>query len=122
LPRARPPGRRRPALHRRVLQLPGVLAHALRADDRALPVPAARRERRTDREPSPWQRGAGPAAGPSDAALAAARRRLRDGPGRQVAPRLPAALRTAEERLPGVLRPDERWPRLFHPPRLGRTA
>jgi hypothetical protein len=36
---------------------------------------------------------AGPAAGPPDAAVAAARRRLHDGARRQVAPRLPAALR-----------------------------
>ena len=63
LARARPAGRRRPALHRRLLQLAGLLAHALRAHDRALPVPAARRQRRADREPSPRQRGAGPAAG-----------------------------------------------------------
>ena len=68
------------------------------------------------------QRGARPAAGASDAAVAAARRRLRHRARRQVAPRLPAALRPAEERLPGVLRPDERRRRLLHAPRLGGAA
>ena len=57
-------------------------------------------------QPPARQHDARPAARASDAAVAAARRRLRHGAGRQVAPRLPAALRAAEERLPGVLRPD----------------
>ena len=39
-----------------------------------------------------------------DAAFAAARRGLRHRAGRQMAPRLPAAFRAAEERLPGILR------------------
>ena len=51
---------------------------------------------------------AGPAAGTPDAGIAAARRGLRDGARRQVAHRIPAALRPTEERLRRVLRPDER--------------
>ena len=62
-----------------------------------------------------------PAAGTADPALAAARRGLRHGARRQVAPRLPAPLRAAEERLRGVLRAHERRARLLHPSRLGGT-
>ena len=61
----------------------------------ALPVPAARRRRGADPQRQPRQHDARPAAGAPDAAVAAARRRLPHGAGRQVASRLPAALRAA---------------------------
>ena len=97
--------KRGPALHAGLRQLLGLLADALRADDRPLAAPPARRRRRADPQPHRARRPAPrPAAGAPDAALAAARRGLRHRAGRQVAPRLPAAFRAAEERLPGVLR------------------
>ena len=72
-------------------QLAGVLADALRAHDRSLPVPAARRRRGADQQQEPRQHDARPAARASDLAVAAQRRRLPHRARRQVAPRLPAA-------------------------------
>ena len=55
-------GRRRRALHAGLCQLAGVLADPLRADDRALPVPPARRGRGADQQQEPRQHDARPAA------------------------------------------------------------
>ena len=115
--------RRGLALHRRLFELRRLLAHPLRARHRPLPIPPARRRRRADRQPHrARQPGARAAAGASDPGFAAARRRLRDRARRQVASRLPAALRPAEERLPGVLRADERRRGLLQALRLRRQA
>jgi hypothetical protein len=70
LARAGSLGGRRPALHQRLLELAGLLADALRADDGALAVPPARRQRRADREPPSRRRDAGlPPAHPTLASL-----------------------------------------------------
>ena len=119
---ARPAGRRRPALHAGLCELAGLLADALRADDRALPVPAARRRRGADQQQEPRQHDARPAARASDPAVAAARRRLPHGADRQVAPRLSAGVRAAALGLRRVLRADVGRRRLLHPLRFARRA
>ena len=83
-------GGERPALHAGLRQLAGLLADALRADDGALPVPAARRRRGADQQQEPRQHDARPAAGASDPAVAAQGGGLPHRAHRQVAPRLPA--------------------------------
>ena len=100
----------------------GLLPDALRARDRALASTACA-ARPTSRSPAAPRAATPPrpAAGAPDAALAAARCRLRDRAHRQVAPGLPAALRSAEERLRRVLRADERRRRLLQP-RLPRAS
>ena len=103
-------------------QLAGVLADALRAHDRSLPVPPARRRRGTDQQQEPRQHDARPAARASDLAVAAQGGGLPHRARRQVAPRLPARVRAAALGLRRVLRADVGRRRLLQPLRLPRRA
>ena len=103
-------------------QLAGLLADALRAHDRPLPVPAARRRRGADQQQEPRQHDARPAARASDLAVAAQGRRLPHRARRQVAPRLPARVQSAALGLRRVLRADVGRRRLLQPLRLPRHA
>ncbi len=109
-------------VHAGLRQLAGVLAYALRARHGPLAIPPARRSGRADREPRARQRGAGAAAGAPDARFAVARCGLRHRAHRQVAPRLSAEVRAAEERLRRVLRPARGRRRLLFALRFGRDA
>ena len=99
-------------------QFAGVLADALRAHDRPLPVPAARRRRGADQQQEPRQHDARPAARASDLAVAAEGGGLPHRARRQVAPRLPARVRAAALGLRRVLRADVGRRRLLQPLRL----
>ena len=119
---ARPAGRRGHPLHAGLRELAGLLADALRADDRPLPVPPARRGRGADQQQEPRQHDARPAARASDPAVAAQGGRLSHRARRQVAPRLSARVRAAALGLRRVLRADVGRRRLLQPLRLARHA